>query len=151
MRGVHYCGLFLDGVERSKLLDWVGQLGGPPPGFQVYADHVTVHYKPDLDQLSRFPFGLVADLRVLGIANNDGAMAVHVEIPEWVPTPAAAVPHVTVAVAPGRAPQPALVIGRRCITECVCIVCWYNTMVYWYCVHDWYWYTMVLWLTLVDQ
>ena len=47
----------------------------------------------------------------------------------------------------GRAPQPALVIARHIITECV--QCTGTTQRHRHCVRDRYWYTMVLWLTLV--
>jgi DNA-nicking Smr family endonuclease len=105
---VRYLAFLLDDVSRCSLLDWVAELSGGHPGadddgWSVHADHVTVAHRdaPGFDAaLASFPWGMACEMRVLGIAGDARARAVHVEVPDFVPQPAAEVPHVTVACAP---------------------------------------------------
>ena len=105
---VRYLAFLLDDVSRCSLLDWVAELSGGHPGadddgWTVHADHVTVAHRDASGfdaALASFPWGMSCEMRVLGIAGDARARAVHVEVPDFVPHPAAEVPHVTVACAP---------------------------------------------------
>ena len=105
---VRYLAFLLDDVSRCSLLDWVAELSGGHPGadddgWTVHADHVTVAHRDASGfdaALASFPWGMACEMRVLGIAGDARARAVHVEVPDFVPHPAAEVPHVTVACAP---------------------------------------------------
>jgi hypothetical protein len=84
----------------SALVQWLSSLGAEiPPDWNTFADHVTIAHQPSRAHLARFPWGLPCEMRVLGVAADWRAQAVHVDVPDWVPPPSAAVPHVTVACA----------------------------------------------------
>ena len=100
---VRYLAFLLDDLSRCSLLDWVRELGGEGANEErwvVSADHCTIAHAPTPEQLASFPWGVACEMRVLGVAGDARARAVHVEVPDFVPAPAAAVPHVTVRVAP---------------------------------------------------
>ena len=91
-RRVRYTAFLLDDISRCSLLDWMRDLGAESPGdWTVSCDHVTIHHMPSAEQLANFPFGIPCDMRVLGVAGDERARAIHVEVPDFVPQPASAV------------------------------------------------------------
>ena len=102
---VRYTAFLLDDGSRDALLAFMRELGAAPPlEWSVTCDHVTIQHTPSEAQLASFPFGVPCEMAVLGVAGDERARAVHVDVPDFVPQPASAVPHVTVAVAPGVRP-----------------------------------------------
>jgi hypothetical protein len=107
---VRYLAFLLDDVSRCLLLDWTRDLGGEDGGehargWIVHADHCTIAHSPTEAQLATFPWGLECEIRVLGVAGDARARAVHVELPDFIPQPASGVtPHVTIGCAPSVRP-----------------------------------------------
>ena len=90
---VRYLAFLLDDVSRCLLLDWTRDLGGEDGGehargWIVHADHCTIAHSPTEAQLATFPWGLECEIRVLGVAGDARARAVHVELPDFIPQPA---------------------------------------------------------------
>ena len=89
---VRYLAFLLDDLSRCSLLDWVRELGGEGANEErwvVSADHCTIAHAPTPEQLASFPWGVACEMRVLGVAGDARARAVHVEVPDFVPAPAA--------------------------------------------------------------
>ena len=94
--GQEYIALFLDGRSRDKLTDI---LDDPPPGWTLYADHMTVKFGSEgVPERYLGP----AQCKVVGVALNDRVMTARVETD--VPTQNA-IPHITIATAPGAKPR----------------------------------------------
>lgn len=89
-----YVGVFLTPESREVLSSMV-----PPMHALLRGDHMTVVYKPSVQQLLQFPLGAEVELRVLGSAADGRVQAVFVEGPSWLATSASA--HITVSVAVG--------------------------------------------------
>jgi hypothetical protein len=94
--GQEYTALFLDDVSRDKLTD---TLDDPPPGWALHADHMTVKFGNE-GVPARYLGS--AQCKVVGVALNDRVMAARVETD--VPTQNA-IPHITIATAPGVKPR----------------------------------------------
>ena len=94
--GQEYIALFLDGRSRDKLTDI---LDDPPPGWTLHADHMTVKFGNE-----GVPARYLgpATIRVVGVALNDRVMTAKVETDA--PTQNA-IPHITIATAPGAKPR----------------------------------------------
>ena len=94
--GQEYIALFLDDRSRDKLTD---TLDDPPPGWTLYADHMTVKFGSEgVPERYLGP----AQCKVVGVALNDRVMTAKVETD--VPTQNA-IPHITIATAPGAKPR----------------------------------------------
>jgi len=103
---VRFLAFILDDISKCCLLDWVRDLGIETggDGWTTHADHVTFVYTPSQSQLNQFPWGVECEMQVVGVAADAQARAVQVDVPDWLPRPSAAVPHVTVSCAPGVRP-----------------------------------------------
>ena len=94
--GQEYTALFLDDASRDKLTD---TLDDPPPGWTLYADHMTVKFGSEgVPERYLGP----AQCKVVGVALNDRVMAARVETD--IPTQND-IPHITIATAPGAKPR----------------------------------------------
>lgn len=98
-----YVGVFLTPEARRKLLrDF------PPRHPEVRADHVTLLFKPTTEQLEdmrrELGMGRRVPLRVTGVAEDDKAQALEVELPEEIARRGQRRPHVTISVAEGVQP-----------------------------------------------
>ncbi len=94
--GQEYIALFLDDASRDKLTD---TLDDPPPGWTLYADHMTVKFGSEgVPERYLGP----AQCKVVGVALNDRVMAARVETD--IPTQND-IPHITIATAPGAKPR----------------------------------------------
>ena len=94
--GQEYTALFLDDASRDKLTDI---LDDPPPGWALYADHMTVKFGSEgVPERYLGP----AQCKVVGVALNDRVMTARVEtdIPAQND-----IPHITIATAPGAKPH----------------------------------------------
>lgn len=94
--GQEYIALFLDDASRDKLTD---TLDDPPPGWTLYADHMTVKFGSEgVPERYLGP----AQCKVVGVALNDRVMTARVEtdIPAQND-----IPHITIATAPGAKPS----------------------------------------------
>ena len=94
--GQEYIALFLDDASRDKLTD---TLDDPPPGWTLYADHMTVKFGSEgVPERYLGP----AQCKVVGVALNDRVMTARVEtdIPAQND-----IPHITIATAPGAKPH----------------------------------------------
>lgn len=94
-RIVVYVGVFLTKASRDELLRLV-----PPRHHRVFAEHVTVLFKPTLQQLSRFSFGERVEFQAMGVVHDARGQAVRVR---GVPSDNEH-PHITISCAPDTKP-----------------------------------------------
>lgn len=97
-----YVGVFLTNESRDVLCSVV-----PVQHSVVIADHMTLVYKPTVEQLLNYPLGAEVDLKVIGQAKDSRAQAVAVDPPHWLPPTTSVSMHITVSVAPGIPPKEA--------------------------------------------
>jgi hypothetical protein len=88
----HYAAIFLTDKSRQQLLQHVAPLHE-----DVSADHMTLAYKPAVQQCLQLPLGREAALFVVGAASDWRAQAVAVEHPSWLPYLSKSTPHVTIS------------------------------------------------------
>jgi len=89
---VRYTAFLLDDVSRCSLLDLMRELGAESPrDWTATCDHLTICHAPSDAHLADFPFGIPCQMAVLGVAGDDRARAVHVDVPDFVPQPSSAV------------------------------------------------------------
>ena len=106
MAGWRYLGAFLDEGSREALLGYIRQLTALPDGWSVSCDHMTVLYNDGGETAERLAasytdrIGESIELTVTHVGRSDSCIAVRVDGFES----RNAVPHVTVAVAPGARP-----------------------------------------------
>ena len=94
-----YIGIFLSKAERAKLLrDF------PPVYENVFADHVTLIFKPKESDLSNYPLGTIVRLKVVGYAQDQNGSAVVVDLPSEIKKLSQRSPHITISTAPGTKP-----------------------------------------------
>ena len=97
---VRYTAFLLDEDSRLALLGWASEVDSSlalPPDWTTRADHLTIWHRPTPERMAGYDLcGFRCELRVLGLAKDHRALAVHVEVPDFVPTPDAEV----------RAPRP---------------------------------------------
>lgn len=94
-----YIGIFLSKAERAKLLrDF------PPVYDNVFADHVTLIFKPKESDLSNYPLGTIVRLKVVGYAQDQNGSAVTVDLPSGIKTSPGQKPHITISTANGVKP-----------------------------------------------
>ena len=97
---VRYTAFLLDEDSRLALLRWASEVDSSlalPPDWTTRADHLTIWHRPTPERMAGYDLcGFRCELRVLGLAKDHRALAVHVEVPDFVPTPDAEV----------RAPRP---------------------------------------------
>lgn len=93
-----YTAIFLDEGSKRRLLMWWKTSVRLPLHPVLYADHVTLRYKPSKAEVERTPLGENALVQVLGFASDERGQAVLVR-----PSIASAnrYPHVTVATVTG--------------------------------------------------
>jgi hypothetical protein len=96
-----YAAVVLDDGSRRQLLYWWEKHVGTPLHSNVLAHHMTLKFNPSADDLSIIPLGEQVVLRVTGWAADDKSQVVRVKAAA---KSANAVPHVTVAIAPGVKP-----------------------------------------------
>jgi hypothetical protein len=96
-----YAAVVLDDGSRRQLLYWWENHIGTPLHSNVLAHHMTLKFNPSADDLSILPLGEQVVLRVTGWAADDKSQVVRVKAAA---KSANAVPHVTVAIAPGVKP-----------------------------------------------
>lgn len=96
-----YAAVVLDDSSRQQLLSWWEKHVGTPLHSKVLAHHMTLKFNPSADDLSILPLGEQVVLHVTGWAADDKSQVVRVKAAA---KSANAVPHVTVAVAPGTKP-----------------------------------------------
>lgn len=99
-----YVGVFLTPEAKKEILrDF------PAAHPNVQADHVTLLFKPTEEQMedlrSRFKMGQSVPLKVTGVAQDDKAQALSVELPAALEGTSKGRPHVTVSVADGVSPM----------------------------------------------
>jgi hypothetical protein len=99
---VRFLAFLLDDISKCCLLDWIRDLGmeDGAEGWVTHADHVTFTHTPTEREKEIWPWGLEVQMTVVGVAGDDKVRAVQVDVPDWLPRPGAAVPHVTVSCAP---------------------------------------------------
>lgn len=95
-QGVHYAAVFLTEESKDRVLH-----SAPPLHEAVSADHMTLAYRPTLDQCLELPLGRQAALFVEGVVSDYRAQALAVQHPSWLPFYSESVPHVTVSVGEG--------------------------------------------------
>jgi len=102
-----YTGVFLKEMERVALLDVF-----KPKHQNIYADHVTFWYKPDLDQVrfinkTNSPITQEFAIQVTGYAEDEKAQAVSVKFP-WIDFTGIVIKnellHITISCAEGTSP-----------------------------------------------
>lgn len=91
----YYAGIFLIASSQHRLLARV-----PPRHAVVYAHHVTLAFRPDLDACLSLPLGAEVAVAVVGSACDERTQAIEVKLPSWLPCATPAVPHVTVSIVP---------------------------------------------------
>lgn len=94
-----YIGIFLTPSSRQQLLrDF------PPVYANVFADHVTLIFKPKESDLAKFDFGSIVRLKVVGYAQDQNGSAVLVDLPSEIEKKPGQKPHITISTAPGIKP-----------------------------------------------
>ncbi len=90
-----YSGVFLTDESRKKILQ-----AFVPKFENVYADHLTIHFKPTINQIESLVLGKTVDLLITGIAEDDKAQAlvVQTDLSEN------AHPHITLSTRPDTKP-----------------------------------------------
>lgn len=92
---VRYTAFLLDEDSRLALLGWASEVDSSlalPPDWTTRADHLTIWHRPTPERMAGYDLcGFRCELRVLGLAKDHRALAVHVEVPDFVPTPDAEV------------------------------------------------------------
>jgi hypothetical protein len=93
-----YTAIFLDEGSKRRLLMWWRMMVRVPLLPTLYADHVTLRFKPSKAEVERTPVGEHALVQVIGFAADEKGQAVLVR-----PSVSSAnhFPHVTVATAKG--------------------------------------------------
>jgi hypothetical protein len=93
----------LDDVAKQTLLNyWLSQPGAPAPLPVPKMSHMTIKFRPSLEEVGAMPIGQPVQLHIAGWAADDNIQAVAVE-PVGVSS-ANAVPHVTFALADASVP-----------------------------------------------
>lgn len=99
-----YVGVFLTPDAKRKLLE-----DFPPAHSDIQADHVTLMFKPTQEEMQelqgRFKMGQRVPIKVTGVAQDDKAQALSVELPGDFEDRAQRKPHVTISVAEGVSPM----------------------------------------------
>ena len=99
-----YVGVFLTPEAKKELLK-----DFPPKHPEVQADHITLMFKPTLDQMKqlrdRFSMGQTVPIQITGYAEDDKAQALTVELPGDIREQSKEQPHITVSVAEGVSPS----------------------------------------------
>jgi hypothetical protein len=98
---VLYLGLILDEASLSRLLAWWNTTVGEELLGKYTAHHVTIQFKPTVDQVAHADVGSRHSVRVVGWASDEKAQAVVVQ---GIEVAQGQTPHVTLAVAPGVPP-----------------------------------------------
>lgn len=94
-----YIGVFLTPSSRAQLLrDF------PPVYDNVFADHVTLIFKPKEDDLADYDLGSIVRLKVVGYAQDQKGTAVLVDLPSEIRTSPGQKPHITISTAQGIKP-----------------------------------------------
>lgn len=93
---VLYVAVFLTQESRDVLLAMV-----PPAHPLVSADHMTLAYKPSVQQLLDLPLGAHVQLKIIGSAADSRAQAVAADPPTWLPPTTSVSTHITISVAVG--------------------------------------------------
>lgn len=94
-----YIGIFLTPSSRAQLLrDF------PAVHENVFADHVTLVFRPKESDLANFDFGSIVRLKVVGYAQDQDGSAVLVDLPPEIEKLSQRNPHITISTAPGIKP-----------------------------------------------
>ena len=94
-----YIGVFLTPSSRQQLLrDF------PPVYENVFADHVTLIFKPKEDDLRQYDLGSIVRLKVVGYAQDQKGTAVLIDLPPEIKTSPGQKPHITISTAQGIKP-----------------------------------------------
>ena len=94
-----YVGVFLDDSSRSRLLrDF------PPKHPNVYADHVTLVFRPKESEVAQFDMGEKVEIEVVGYAEDERGSAVTIRLPPGLKRLSQRDPHVTISTANGVKP-----------------------------------------------
>jgi len=94
-----YIGVFLTPSARQQLLrDF------PPVYENVFADHVTLIFKPSETDLRQFDLGSIVRLKVVGYAQDQNGTAVTVDLPQEIEKHSQRDPHITISTGPGIKP-----------------------------------------------
>lgn len=94
-----YTGLFLSIESQWELLKTYR-----PTHSDIFASHVTLHFKPTPHQLVELPLGKRVQVQVVGESDNGRVQAAVVELPSHV-TSENKSPHVTISTVPGLPPK----------------------------------------------
>jgi len=69
-----YSGVFLTEESKRKIFELV------PPKFEnIYADHLTIDFKPSIEQINKLKFGETVSLKIIGLSEDENAQALTVE------------------------------------------------------------------------
>ena len=89
-----YTALILDEDSRVSLLAWTSEVGHVvPPEWTTAADHLTLWHRPSPERMLGYGgmCGFRCELKVLGVAKDHRTLAVHVDVPDYIPNPDAPV------------------------------------------------------------
>ena len=89
-----YTALILDEDSRVSLLAWTSEVGHVvPPEWTTSADHLTLWHRPSPERMVEYTgmCGFRCELKVLGVAKDHCTLAVHVDVPDYIPNPDAPV------------------------------------------------------------
>lgn len=94
-----YIGIFLSTSERAKLLrDF------PPVHENVFAEHVTLVFRPKESDPALEVIGKIVRLKVVGYAQDQDGSAVLIDLPPEIRKIGKREPHITISTAPGIKP-----------------------------------------------
>ena len=91
---VRYTAFLLDEDSRVSLLAWTSEVGHVvPPEWTTSADHLTLWHRPRPERMVEYTgmCGFRCELKVLGVAKDHRTLAVHVDVPDYIPNPDAPV------------------------------------------------------------
>ena len=91
---VRYTAFLLDEDSRVSLLAWTSEVGHVvPPEWTTSADHLTLCHRPSPERMLEYTgmCGFRCELKVLGVAKDHRTLAVHVDVPDYIPNPDAPV------------------------------------------------------------
>ena len=94
-----FTGIFLTGKSQWELVSAVA-----PTHSKVYAEHVTLVYKPDFEALKTLRVGKKVAVTVWGVGDNGEVQAVEADLPNGISTYNEH-PHITISTVPSSAPK----------------------------------------------
>jgi len=96
--------LFFTGVFLTAAAQWELVTAVAPTHSKVYAEHVTLIYKPEFEVLKTLKIGKKVQVAVWGVGDDGEVQAVEVDLPKGI-TSLNDHPHVTISTVPSSAPK----------------------------------------------